>query len=391
MNAPPSGSAPAAPRKLSVVHLIHTMAYGGVETAVLNWIRALDRERFDVHLVCFANPGQTEAPFVEAATRLGIAVSTLPWHRGKPVLRAARELQRLAQQWQVDIVHAHNCYADVVTLAASRLGPRRFKTITTTYVWFDYRNWKRNLIQWIDARVIRYFDRVTAHCENTRIETINRGIRAQDVSTLICGFETHRVDLDPAVRAQRRAELGVTDADTVLINVARFYPEKAQVFLLECFAHLVQQRPRLRLWLAGVGPLEDELRAAVDRLQLQASVRFLGFVPALPQLLALADVQVHPAHIEGVPLAICEGMAAGLPIVASAVGGLPEILDHGRNGVLVPGLDLATFRDAVLRLVDDPVLARHYGDRARHFIEHDYSLRTAIGRVEATYRELAPC
>jgi len=383
--------APPAQRKLSVVHLIHTMAYGGVETAVLNWIRALDRERFDVHLVCFANPGETEAPFVDAATRMGIPVARIPWHRGKPVLRAARELQRLAAGWQADIVHAHNCYADVVTLVASRLGPRRFKTITTTYVWFDYRNWKRNLIQWIDAQAIRFFDRVTAHCENTRLETINRGFRAQDVSTLICGFETHRVELDPAVRAQRRRERGADDGDTVLINVARFYPEKAQVFLLECFARLLAVRPGLKLWLTGVGPLEDELRAAAARLNLGDSVRFLGFVSDLPQLLALADIQVHPAHIEGVPLAICEGMAAGLPIVASDVGGLPEILDQGRNGLLIPGLDVETFSAAVLRLVDDPALARSLGERARHFIENEYSLRTAIGRVEATYRELAPC
>jgi glycosyltransferase involved in cell wall biosynthesis len=382
---------PAVTPKLGVVHLIHTMAYGGVETAVLNWIRAFDKERFDVHLVCFANPGQTEAPFVEAATRLGIQVSFLPWHRGKPVLRAARELQRLAQTWQADIVHSHNCYADVVTLVAARLGPRRFRTITTTYVWFDYRNWKRNLIQWINVQAIRHFDRVTAHCDNTRRETINRGFQAKDVSTLICGFETHRVDLAPEERTLLRAQRGAQAGDTVLINVARFYPEKAQVFLLECFAQLVKQRPHLKLWMVGVGPLEDELRAAAERLQLGASVQFLGFITALPQLLALADIQVHPAHIEGVPLAICEGMAAGLPIVASEVGGLPEILDHGRNGVLVPGLDHTRFCMAVLSLVDDPVLARRYGDRARSFIENEYSLRTAIKRVETTYRELVPC
>ena len=84
-------------------------------------------------------------------------------------------------------------------------------------------------------------------------------------------------------------------------------------------------------------------------------------------------------------------MAAGLPIVASEVGGLPEILDGGRNGVLVPGLDHARFCEAVLSLVDDPALARRYGDRARSFIENEYSLRTAIKYVEATYRELVPC
>lgn len=379
---------PEAARKLRVMHVIHTMAYGGVETAVLNWLRSLDRSQFEVHLVCFANPGETEKPFVEAAERLGFEVGKIPWNRRKPVWRAARLLAQMVRERQVDIVHAHNCYADLVTVVAARMAP--VKTITTAYVWFDF-DWKRNLLQWIDAQAMRWFDRVTAHCENTRDETLKRGFRAEDISTLICGFETHRLELEPQRRRQLRAEQGARDEDTVLINVARFYPEKAHVFLLESFALLLEQRPDTWLWLAGVGPLEDEIREAVERLRIAHRVRLLGFVVNLPELLALADIQVHPAHIEGVPLAICEGMAAGLPIVASQVGGLPEILDHGRNGVLVPGLQQAQFAAAVQGLMDEPQRARDYGARARHFIENDYSLRTAVRRVEATYRELAAC
>lgn len=109
------GSPPAG--RTVVLHLIHTMAYGGVETAVLNWVRSFDRSRYEVHVACFANPGGTEQPFIDAAARLGLQVATLPWHRGKPVWRAARALQRLVQQHDVQIVHAHNCYADVVVVA----------------------------------------------------------------------------------------------------------------------------------------------------------------------------------------------------------------------------------------------------------------------------------
>jgi glycosyltransferase involved in cell wall biosynthesis len=382
---------PASPtlRKVRVLHLIHTMAYGGVETAVLNWIRAMDQNHFEMHLACFANPGETERPFVEAAQRMGLTVAKIPWNRRKPLWRASTLLAALLRERKIDIVHSHNCYADVVTLLASwRV---RVKTVTTAYVWFDYRNWKRDLLQWIDACAMRRFDCVTAHCENTRLEGLKRGFNANEVRTLICGFETHRIDIDAATRRRERLALGASAQTTVLINVARFYPEKAQVFLLECFALIAAQRPRVVLWLAGVGPLEAELRVAVDRLGLAQSVRFLGFVVDLPRLLALADIQVHPAHIEGVPLAICEGMAAGLPIVASEVGGLPEILDHGANGILVPGLAHDRFAAEVVRLVDDPRQATEFGIRARRFIENDYSLRTAIRNVEATYRELVPC
>ena len=258
-------------------------------------------------------------------------------------------------------------------------------------MWFDFKHWKRNLIQWIDAQAMHHFDCVTAHCEATRTETIKRGFSADAVRTLICGFETHRVELDVATRRARRAALGVDESHPVFVNVARFYPEKAQTFLLECFARLLLERPNARLWLAGVGPLEAELRATAERLQLGDRVRFLGFVVDLPQLLALADVQIHPALIEGVPLSICEGMAAGLPIIASDVGGLPEVLDHGRNGILIPGLNVAAFVAAAQHVIDDAEGARKLGQRARQFIENDYSLSNAIRRVEHAYRELVPC
>jgi len=374
-----------------VLHLIHTIAYGGVETAVLNWVRSFDRRRYHVHLACFANPGGTEQPFIRAAARLDLEVSTLPWHRGKPVWRAARGLQRLVQQHGIQIVHAHNCYADVVVCFARWLGPVRFKTITTAYVWFNFDDWKRNLIQRIDGQAMRRFDRVTAHCETTRVATLQRGIARSEVPTLICGFETHPAHVDAEQRREGRAAHGADDGDVVLLNVARFYPEKAHDFLLEVFACLLRERPRLLLWLAGVGPLEELLRKKAQQLGVSHRVRFLGFVAPLPPLLALADLQVHPAQIEGVPLAICEGMAAGLPIVASDVGGLPEILDGGRNGVLVPGMDVERFAQAVACLIDAPERAAHYGARARRFIQEDYSLAGAVGRVEAEYDRLLAC
>ena len=380
---------PAAGSRVRVLHLIHTMAYGGVETALLNWVRRFDRDRFDVHVACFANPGATETPFVETATAQGLAVATIPWGRRKPLLKAARALAAHIRRLDIDILHCHGWYADYVGAITGRLVS--VKTITTQYVWFDF-DVKRNLIQWLDQYAIRLFDRVTAHCEATRLSTIARGFAPERVTTLACGFETHRVELRPAERLERRRSAGIADDDLLIVNVARLYPEKAQDFLLECFRQIHAREPRARLWIAGIGPLEAQLRALSSRLKLDDRVSFIGFAKDLPSVLALADLQVHPARIEGVPLAICEGMAAGLPIVASAVGGLPEVLGDGDNGVLVPPGDGAVFVEAVLDLLGDPERAGRLGRNARRFIEQDYSLTAAVRRVEATYAEMMlPC
>lgn len=106
--------------KIKVVHLLHTMDYGGVETIILNFLDGIDNDRFDVHMVCFANPGGTEHLFIEAAERAGVSVRTIPWHRGKPIPRSARALVRILRETQADIIHTHNIYADVVGLVAAK-------------------------------------------------------------------------------------------------------------------------------------------------------------------------------------------------------------------------------------------------------------------------------
>ena len=375
----------AAGQRISVMHLIHTMAYGGIETAVINWLRKLDRTRFDVSLVCFENPGETEAPFVEAAMRAGLHVEKIPWHRRKPLLKSSRRLVKLIRGHKVDILHTHNCYADCVGAIASRLVP--VKTIATVYVWADY-DWKRNMIQAIDKVVLRWFDRVTAHCEDTQRKSGKLGRFPGGVDTLICGFETRRVAMCEQERQRRRRDLGVADDEIVLGNVARLYPEKAHDSLLRCFKTILSQHPKTRLWICGVGPLEPAIRSQCSTLGLKDRVRFLGFVEDLPSEMRLLDIQVHPSHIEGVPLALCEGMAAGLPVVASAVGGIPEILNHGATGVLVRPGDEEGFAQAVVRLINNPQERVRLGLAARHFMENDYSLDTAVSRVQQTYYEM---
>lgn len=141
-DAPSRSTRPRAD-KTSVFHLIHTMAYGGIETIVVNWFDHLDRDRFDLKLVCFANPGNTERPFVDAARRRGIEVVKIPWGRRKPLFQATREFVRLVRQFDADIVHTHNVYADIVGwLAAKRT---RAKTVASLYVWGEF-GVKRNLL-----------------------------------------------------------------------------------------------------------------------------------------------------------------------------------------------------------------------------------------------------
>lgn len=371
--------------RVPVAHLIHTIAYGGVETALINWVKRIPDDGFEPHLICFANPGETERPFVDAANAAGLRVLRIPWHRGKPVWRSARALKRILEEHRIRILHCHNTYAMLVGLVAARL--TRVLTTTTLYVWGDF-GWKRGLMQWMDRAMLPWFDTITAHCEETRRKTIEMGYKPEDVHLLVCGFDAKPVTTTAEERRARRAELGAADSDMVLINVARFYPEKAHEVLLEGFRLMREKEPRLKLWLLGVGPDEGRVRALSAALGLDESVRFLGFRSDLEYVLSLADIMVHPSHMEGVPLAVLSGLAAGLPVVATAVGGLPEVVRSGESGILIPPGQPETLASAALGLVSDEARRRNLGERARRFIEEEYSLDAAARRVTTLYKEM---
>lgn len=374
-------------RPVRVMHLLHTVAYGGVETNILNWLRRLDRTRFQAFLVVFENPGGggSERPFVEMAERFGFSVATVPWSRRKPIFAAARALEKLVLENDIDILHTHNTYADCVgAIVKRRTGIR---AVTTLYVWADL-GWKRNLLQRINRFAIRDFDRITAHCEETHRRSLDLGIPPEKLDTLICGFEPVPVDVSPEARRASRRAMGVEDGHVLLAYVARFYPEKAHDRLLGNFARIHERAPHARLWMVGVGPLEDRLRRRCAELGLDRVVQFMGFFDDLPRKLQLVDIQVHPSDMEGVALAICTGMAVGLPLVCTAVGGVPEVIHDGTTGRLVPHGDDDAFVETVLELVEDESTRAALGHGARRFIENDYSLDKAVRDVERTYLEM---
>ncbi len=373
---------------IRVVHLIHTMAHGGVETILVNWMEELRGSRIDVRLVCFANPDGSEQAFLEACARAGIAVDTIPWSRRKPVFKAARALGRILDGHRAEILHTHNTYADLVALACKP--GRRLALVSSVYVWSDF-GWKRNVLQAINKYALKLFDCVIAQCEATRQELIRRGLSEATSRVVISGFEVEAATLDAPARAAGRAEHGIAEDTVLFANVARCYPEKAQDLLLETFAEVVAREPRAHLWLFGTGPLENELKAQARSLGLDEAVEFVGFAPDIDTQLQLTDAQLHPSYAEGVPLAVCSGMAAGLPLVASSVGGIPEMIDDDVNGLLVPGADDPDFRRAFIaateRLVREPETRARLGEAARRFMHEEYSMEAAMRQLFDTYAE----
>ncbi|HLI84351.1 MAG TPA: glycosyltransferase [Bryobacteraceae bacterium] len=384
-NAAIHQTAPA--RRISVLHLIYSPGFGGIESIVINWWKAFNREEFDIHVACFCGDRDRELPFLTAAKNAGIDVLPVPWTRFKPFLRCARAVNRIVREHNIDIIHTHAYYGDAVGALAGRLSGT--KTVGTVYIWGKY-ELHRQIMHAIDWISIQFMTRVTAHCADTARKTLVLGIPRKKVPVLLPGYPHKRAPLGEAERREKRRQAGIRDDEFLLINAARLAPEKAQDQLLRSFRAIHDRHPQTRLWIGGVGLdwIERKLHKLRRELGLEASVDFVGFHQDFWSLLDVADMMVHPSHTEGIPQSVMGGMAAGLPIVASDVGGIPEAIRHGATGMLVAENDVAGFAQAAIELIDNPAKARALGAAARRSVENEHSTEAAVRRVEDLYREM---
>jgi glycosyltransferase involved in cell wall biosynthesis len=375
-------------KKISVLHLIHSVCHGGIESALINWVRFFDRAELNVYVACFAGDRGREKSFCESAERAGIQVLLVPWTKYKPFLKAARTVAELVRELDIDIVHTHAYYGDVVGSLTKIFVP--VKTVATVYVWGKY-EFHRQLMQALDWTALHFVDKVTAHCDDTYEKTVRLGFRRERVDKLIAGFPAHEIT-QPTERQRQalRRSMGVQDGEILMLNVARIHPEKAHDQLLHSFKFVHDKYPNTRLWISGIGwqDLQSELLSLRDKLGLRDSVEFIGFHQDLSPYLNAADIMTHPSHVEGVPIAILLGMSAGLPIVISDVGGVREVIKQEQTGLLVDENNVHGFAQQILRLIEDPYFARQLGGGARQFVSTEYSIQTAVSRVTSTYKEV---
>jgi glycosyltransferase involved in cell wall biosynthesis len=185
--------------------------------------------------------------------------------------------------------------------------------------------------------------------------------------------------------ARPPAPPGGTTAERIVGSAGRLLPLKGLVYLLRAIASLRVEFPNLVLEIAGSGPERATLEREAQTLGLSDGVRFLGWVEELAPVLARWEVFVLPSLEEGFPMAALEAMAAGLPVVASAVGGVPELVEDGRTGYLVPPRDPAALADRLRVLLLDPVQQRAFGAAGQARVRDHFSAERMVTRIAEIY------
>jgi glycosyltransferase involved in cell wall biosynthesis len=367
---------PAA-RVIRVLWLTKGLGRGGAEQLLVNSLPLVDRARFNIS-VAYVLPwkdalvGELER---RDATVFGLG------SKGAADVRWAYRLRRLVADQRIDLVHTHS---PSIAAIARVVVPRRVRFVHTEHnMWSRYRSvtrWANALTYPRNAAVLAVSNAVA---ESIRVPTwVAR--EPPEVSVVYQGADRAAVYRGPEARSDARRALAIAPDDLVVGTVGNFTAKKDQATLLAAVASLTREHDRLRLVLVGTGPLEDELRRRARELGVEERVMFTGMRDDVLALLPAFDVFTLSSRYEGLPISLLEAMASGLPCVVTRVGGIPEVVTDGHEGLLAAPGDSAALAAALDELLLDLSLRAQMGARAAERAT-EFDLRSAVERTERIY------
>lgn len=364
-------------RKLRPLIVDLARYFGGAEVRVLDLATALGPE--SCQIACLKG-----SPLAERARAAGFLPLELPDSKATP--RIALTLAGMVRQSGFNIVDAHNVQSYLWGCLSMMMLSERPAIVATVHssTRMEHRSrLKGVLYEMIERWTVPKFDHIVTvssylcselmgwNIATDRISLVPNGVRLNGVAT----GERHTV----------RRELGLSSADRVVGTVGRLEPAKGLSYLLQAIETLMPEWPQIKCVIVGDGRLAAELRGFVVSHGLHDHVLFTGFRSDARRLLEAFDVFALPSLTEGIPIALLEACACARPIVASRVGGVPEVISDGRSGRLVDARDVAGLANAIDALLRDESLARWMGQQAAADVATRYSMRSMVNGTWQAY------
>lgn len=355
------------PARVRVVHVSLSLNTGGLEKLLVEFAKYADRDRFDLRFVALTQGGYLADQIASHGWPVSVLGLKLGWHPTS-MLRLTRMLQGCGGA----VIHMHNTAPLFYAAPALRMARIPIGIYTRHYglELFPSRHERR-----LFRLATKLVNRVVCVSHDGARLSIEEGAAPEKVRTIWNGIDITKFTYKAPA------------AGGPVVAVARLCPEKDVSTLLDAVALAARRDPDVRLEIAGDGPSRADLERHASQLKIGAHVRFLGEVRDVSALLARASMFVLPSLTEGISLTLLEAMARGLPVVATAVGGNPEVIVDGETGYLVPSGASGLMAERLLQLRNDPDRARDFGQSGRARIEQHFDIRRMISDYEALYLE----
>jgi glycosyltransferase involved in cell wall biosynthesis len=367
-----------------VLLVINDLALGGAQRVALLQSAYLDRTRFLPAVASFEF--DSSGAMVSAFESEGIAVHRLRAAGDSPWV-GWRRLDRLIADFEPDLVHTHLAAAGVLGRLAARR--RRVpRVVTTLHNLSDWEEKRISPLRWLDRRTLSLADVVVTVSDAIRqaVARVSPGLCSRTV-TVRNGVPIQTLQGARREREAARQALGYRRSDFVVGTVARFDPRKGLDTLVEALAIAAPQRPELFVLLVGDGPERSALEARARALGVESRIRVIRHRIEVSSLLATMDLFAAPSRTEGLGMAIIEALAAGVPVLGSRVGGIPEVVEDGRCGSLLAPDQPRLWAESLIHLAGRPPELERWTRAAPRSAER-FSLEKSGGELERLYDRL---
>ncbi|MDD5589867.1 MAG: glycosyltransferase family 4 protein [Candidatus Portnoybacteria bacterium] len=371
-----------------ILYLVTLSEMGGAQKYVIDLATGLDKNQFEVAVAAGGN-----GPLFERLQNAGI--KTFKLKRLKRQINPFRdlaayfEIRKLLKTWRPDVLHLNSSKISVLGSLAGRNLPMKIAyTVHGAVFKASFSSLSKRLFLWAEKFTAQFKHKIICVSEYDRRLWLEHKVVPAEKLTMIHNGIDPKIDFLTKEEAQKKLLAGKNLAGIKTIGaLANFYPEKRLDILIEA-ANLLIKNPQTKFKiffiLIGSGPLEKQIKTKIAQMGLADKFILTGILPNAARYLKAFDVFVLPSEKEGLPYTIIEAMAAGLPIVASRVGGIPEMVQDGMNGYLISPHDPEALAERVLQLLENPTLARIFAETSLKKVQ-DFSLAKMLSETEKQY------
>ena len=364
-------------KPINLMQVTHDLAIGGLQQVVVNICRTINRDMFHVVVLCLRGLGE----FVPEIENLGIKVILLPQKDNGTDYLSFLKVARVFQKEKIEVIHTHNTQPFIDgTIGALLSGVKRIVHTDHGRIFPDK---KRNMYAERVASIFCY--KVVGVSLKTASDLMKyERIPSKKVLTISNGVDGSKFNIS-IDKEHKKTELGIKNKGPIIGLASRLSEEKGVKYLLSAMLKIINNYPDCCLIIAGNGPLKNELQDNTIKLGITKNVVFIGPRIDMPELFNLFDLIALPSISEGMPMVLLEAMAAACPIVATEVGGVPAIIQHGHNGSLVKPGDPDALVSAILRVLGDKELRARYSYHGLEIFNDKYSAEIMTRKYEQLY------
>ena len=368
--------------KIPILHLRDSSGIFGAERVILTLGNNIDRDRFDLKLLCMRRSDGRSEKLINFARDLGIEVHTVDMN-GRIDAVAVGKIRNFLKRNGIRIIHSHDFKSDFYSVISSAgLGIRR---VATAHGSTRDSIMKKIYLFWDEKILYRMFNRIVAVSEDLRFFLVSRGVPETKVKVIQNGLDFKLLCYQGG---NQESPLEVPPGSTVFAVVGRLYPDKGHRFFLEALLNLAKDQPQVFGLIVGDGPANETIRGCIRELKLERLIRMCGVRSDMQAIYDMIDCLVIPSLTEGLPYVLLEAMANHVPVIATAVGDIPRLIDDRHTGHLVPPGNPAALAERMMELITHTEKTKELAECAHQRVRDHFSAESMVRRTEEMYLEL---